>query len=223
MKPFSSSDAVSGYARRTGQIVPGLDDLHRMTGLLLAERTAADARVLVLGAGGGMELGVLAEMNPGWRFVGVDPSAAMLELARASLGELASRVDFQQGYIDSAPAGPFDAAVCLLTLHFLPEQDRLDTLRAISCRLKPGAPFVAAHHSFPNKGDGPDRWLARNAAFAVASGVPASQAASSISAMKQRLPVLSPDQDEALMRDAGFSEVEQFYAAFTFKGWVGYR
>ncbi|QPC89151.1 class I SAM-dependent methyltransferase [Mesorhizobium sp. INR15] len=223
MSSFSDANAVSGYAGRTEQLVPGLHHLHRMTGLLLAERAPADARILVLGAGGGMELKVFSQMQPNWRFDGVDPSAEMLQLAKTNLGSDASRVTFHEGYIDSAPDGPFDGATCLLTLHFLPEPERRQTLRAIQRRLKPGAPFVAAHHSFPNKGAEMDRWLARNAAFAVASGVAASQAMNSIQAMKERLPVLSPKQDEAILGEAGFSDVELFYAGFTFKGWVGYK
>lgn len=39
-------------------------------------------------------------------------------------------------------------------------------------------------------------------------------------AMKEKLPVLAPEADEALLREAGFTDVELFYAALTFKGWV---
>lgn len=59
----------------------------------------------------------------------------------------ARRVDLIEGLIDDAPAGPFDGATCLLTLHFLDRPDRIRTLRAIRDRLKPGAPFVAVHSS----------------------------------------------------------------------------
>lgn len=217
---FSDPQAVSRYAERTARIVPGLRDLHAMAGLLLAERAPADARVLVLGAGGGLELAAFARARPGWRFDGVDPSAEMLRLAAATLGPLAPRARLHQGYIDSAPDGPFDAAACLLTLHFLPEPERRATLAEVRRRLKPGAAFVVAHHSFG--ADEADRWLARNAAFAVASGVPAEQAEGSIAAIRERLPVLAPERDAALLREAGFAEVELFYAAFTFKGWVAY-
>ena len=55
-----------------------------MMSLLLAERTPPDGRILVLGAGGGLELKALAESHPGWSFDGVDPSAAMLELAESA-------------------------------------------------------------------------------------------------------------------------------------------
>lgn len=223
MVSFSTPEYVSGYVERTARFVPGLRDLHRMTGLLLAERAPADGRVLVLGAGGGMELRALAEMQPEWRFDGVDPSPEMLELARANLGALASRVTFHQGYIDSAPDGPFDAATCLLTLHFLKDDERRKTVAAVHSRLKPGAPFVIAHHSFPNSRSDKDRWLQRYAAFLTAAGVPAAQAQGSIGSMKELLPVMSPDEDVAVLRESGFLDVELFYAGFTFKGWVGYK
>ncbi len=125
-----------------------------------------------------------------------------------------------EGYIDSAPEGPFDGATCLLTLHFLPAAERLRTLQQLRARLKPGAPLVVAHHSFDTEIPAGDRWLARNAAFAAASGMPTAQTEGSIAAFRQRLPVLSPQQDADLLREAGFVDIELFYGAFTFKGWV---
>lgn len=223
MTPFSDPTVVSHYAERTAKIVPGLRDLHRMAGVLLAEHAPADARILVLGAGGGLELKAFAEIEPGWQFDGVDPSAEMLDLARATLEPVASRVRLHNGYIDSAPIGPFDGAACLLTLHFLPRAERLQTLKQMLSRLKHGAPLVVAHHSFPMEGPAGDKWLARNAAFAAAAGVPAAQTGGNIAAIKERLPVLSPQEDEDLLREAGFTDIELFYCAFTFKGWVGYK
>ncbi|MET4577498.1 class I SAM-dependent methyltransferase [Ottowia thiooxydans] len=220
MSAHVDQPAVSSYAQKTAQLVPGLADLHKMACVLLAERASAQARVLVLGAGGGLELKAFAEMQPHWRFDGVDPSAEMLRLARTTLGPLGSRVQWHEGYIDSAPSGPFDAATCLLTLHFLPAAERRRTLEAIRTRLKPGAPLVVAHHSFPNHGNDQDKWLFRNAAYAKASGVATSQADASISAIKEKLPVLSPEEDAAVLHEAGFTCVEMFYSALTFKGWV---
>ncbi len=62
---FNDPVAVAKYAEGPRRYVPGFDALHRMTSLLLAEGTPEDARVLVLGAGGGLELDVLAEAHPG--------------------------------------------------------------------------------------------------------------------------------------------------------------
>jgi len=220
---FSDPEAVARYAEGPVRQVPGFLGLLQMAGILLAERTPDDAHVLVLGAGGGLELKAFAETQPGWRFCGVDPSAEMLGLAKRTLGPLASRVDLHEGYIDGAPQGPFDAATCILTLHFIPEEERRHTLAEVHRRLKPGAPFVVAHHSFPQHGGEKARWLSRYAAFAAASGVPAANAENAISAIGERLPLLSPEQDEALLRDAGFADVTLFYAGFTFRGWVAYK
>lgn len=220
---FSNPQAVSGYADTAARLVPGLAHMHRMAGLLLAERVPVEGHVLVLGAGGGLELKAFGEMHPRWRFTGVDPSPEMLAQAEAVLGPLGSRVELHQGYIDEAPLGPFDGATCLLTLHFLPAPERLRTVVEIYRRLKPGSPLVVAHHSFPNTGPEMDRWLARFAAFSAAPGAPAVQTEKTIAGLRERLPVLSPEEDVALLRAAGFSDIELFYAAFTFKGWVCIR
>ena len=79
--PFSDPQAVARYAEGAPRNVPGYDAMQRMTTLLLAERVPDDGRVLVLGAGGGLELKVFAEAQPHWAFDGVDPSAEMLKLA----------------------------------------------------------------------------------------------------------------------------------------------
>lgn len=223
MHSFSDPQAVARYAEGPVRQVPGFHALQRMASILLAERVPAQGRVLVLGAGGGLELKVFAEAQPGWRFVGVDPSAEMLALARQTLGELEARVDLHEGYIESTSLEPFDGATCLLTLHFLPEEERLRTLRELLLRLKPGAPLVVAHHSVAQPHADRARWLRRYAAFATASGVPAAQGGNAVTAINERLPLLSPEQDEALLRQAGFEGVELFYAGFTFRGWVGYR
>lgn len=146
---FSDPQAVARYALGPVRQVPGFHALQQMARLLLAESVPHDGRVLVLGAGGGLELKVFAEAQPQWRFVGVDPSSEMLKLASATLGPLASRADLVEGYIDTAPEGPYDGAACLLTLHFLPAEQRLHTLIELRRRLKPGAPLIVAHHSFP--------------------------------------------------------------------------
>jgi tRNA (cmo5U34)-methyltransferase len=220
---FSDPEAVARYAEGPVRQVPGFLGLLQMAGILLAERAPDDAHVLVLGAGGGLELKAFAATRPGWRFCGVDPSAEMLGLAKRMLGPLASRVDLHEGYIDGAPEGPFDAATCILTLHFIPEEERRRTLAEVHRRLKPGAPFVVAHHSFPQHDGEKARWLSRYAAFAAASGVLAANAENAISAIGERLPLLSPEQDEALLRDAGFTDIALFYAGFTFRGWVAYK
>ncbi len=221
--PFTDPAAVAAYAQNPPRVVPGFADLQRMATILLAERAPANARVLVLGAGGGLELKVFAEANPGWQFVGVDPAAEMLELAKATLGPLIGRVQLHQGYIETTPDGPFDAASCLLTLHFLSPEERRRILVDVRRRLKPGAPFVVAHLSFPQSEPERALWLSRYAGFATSSGIDPDKAQQASAAIRERLPLLSPEADEAMLYDAGFSAVNLFYVGFCFRGWVAYN
>lgn len=221
--PFQDTAAVASYADRTRRLVPGYDDMQRMAAVLVAERAPPDARVLVVGAGGGAELALFARLYTGWRFVGVDPALPMLEQAKAALGQLADRAELHHGYVDTAPEGPFDAATCILTLHFIAPEERRRTLAEIRRRLKPGAPFVIAHLSFPQAPEEEkQRWFARYVAFATSSGVQFGDASNAVSVMETKLTLLSPADEEAMLREAGFTGAQSFYQGFTFRGWVAY-
>lgn len=226
LAPFADAEKVARYTDGPVRFVPGLADLHRMTSVLLAERAPRAGRVLVLGAGGGLELKALAEAQPGWSFVGVDPAPEMLKLAERNLGALNARISLIEGLIDDAPEGPFDAAVCLLTLHFLGRDERIRTIGEIRRRLKTGAPFVAAHFSFPQGERDRALWLSRYANFAIASGhdaIDAGKIRAGVEDVIARFNCLfGPEEDAAMLSAGGFADVTPFYAAFTWRGWVAY-
>src|SRR3546814_17273298 len=96
----------------------------------------------------------------------------MLDLAAEVMGADAGRADMVEGYIDDAPAGPFDGATCLLTLHFPQRDERVRTAAGIRAPLTPGPPFAAPPGSFPPGAAERDRAHDRQAAFTVASGHP---------------------------------------------------
>lgn len=219
--PFADPAAVARYIEETPRRVPGFADLHRMVVQLLSERAPAEARILVLGAGGGLELKAFAEAHPAWSLVGVDPSQPMLDLASKVLGPLAARVELVHGVIDDAPGGPFDGATCLLTLHFLGIKERLAVLRGLRQRLNPGAPLLIAHHGDPGAGKVED-WLARSVRFAAGPQGDATAASESAQRMVDRLALLNADEEAKLLCEAGFMEPAMFYAALSFKGWVAY-
>ena len=95
-KTAFSGSTVDSYNEGPPRQVPGYSSLHRMVSMLLEERTPADGRILVLGAGGGQEIKALAEAHSGWTFDGVDPSADMLRLAKRVVGPFEERVRFDQ-------------------------------------------------------------------------------------------------------------------------------
>lgn len=213
---------VASYVDGPRRQVPGFDGLHRMMTLLLAERMPIDSRVLVLGAGGGLELKTLADAHPGWTFDGVDPSADMLQLARQTASEHAPRIQLHQGYIEDAPEALFDAATALLVFHFIAREQRLETLRQMRRRLKLGAPLVLAHISFSQTEPERSTWIARHVAYGAPDHTDPSALEGSRQAIATRLSILAPEEEEAMLREAGFSDIAMFYAAFSFRGWVAY-
>ena len=219
---FSDPTVVAHYVENLARHVPGVGALHQMAHVLLAERVPVDGRVLVLGAGGGVELKAFAEAHAEWQFTGVDPSAEMLALAATSLGGFSERVELVHGYIESAPQFEFDGATCLLTLHFLTRDERLRTLRELRRRLKPDAPLIIAHHSVPTAPAEKRMWFRRWGAFTAANGVPAAVAEDRAETVADRLPTLAPGEEEDLLREAGFARPALFYAALSFRGWVAY-
>lgn len=216
--PFTDPTATASYAENAWRKVPGLADLHRMVMLLLAEHAQEAAHILVVGAGGGMETKAMAEMQSTWRFTGVDPSPAMLNLARDEVKPFADRVDFVEGTVDQLPEGQFDGATCLLIFHHLDREERLRTLQEIRRRLKSTASLVFVEHSAC--GPDPERWMMRSVAFGDREGPDWSKAEATGKMMTERLTLLSPTQEEELLREAGFSDVTLFYAALSFRGWI---
>ncbi len=104
------------------------------------------ASLLFVGLGTGAELVPYNQFDvPRWHFTGVDPSDAMLAVARERLAAegLLARTHLHVGELHSLPPGPpFDGAQMLGVLHHVPETERPGLLREVTRRLKPGAPLV---------------------------------------------------------------------------------
>ncbi|MEM7078818.1 MAG: class I SAM-dependent methyltransferase [Pseudomonadota bacterium] len=222
LKAFEDPEWVRNYSDGPVKFTPGFLDVHKMVNILIQESVPDQAQILVHGAGGGLELEALAEANPTWQFVGVDPAKPMLDIAEARLAPVMDRVTLHQGFIESAPKGPFDGATSLLTLHFLDASERVETVKNIVRRLKSGAPFIAVHSSFPSDQTNQDVWMSRYEAFAVASGVEPDEASRAREAVASMSTVFDSRVDVQILKDAGLTGVSAFYSAFTWSGWIGY-
>ncbi|MDO1559737.1 class I SAM-dependent methyltransferase [Brevundimonas sp. 2R-24] len=221
---FDDADFARHYVEDgPGRFVPGYAVMQRMAAQLIAERAPEGADILVLGAGGGLETLALAQVQPNWRFHGVDPSAEMLALAKTVCGPVLSRTEWTEGYIQDAPAGPFDGATCLLTLHFVPDDGgKLETLGALRRRLKPGAPLVLVDLCLDKAASNYDDRRDRYARFALNSGADADDVEATRTRLKEVLHTVPPARNEALLAEAGFKGIELFYAGLSWRGWVAY-
>lgn len=222
---FVDPDRVARYIEHgPPAFTPGHAGLLQMAGVLLAERTPSHADILVVGAGGGLETRHLAQTQPGWRFCGVDPAPAMLDLAKAVAGPAAGdRLTLIEGIVADAPQGPFDAATCILVIGMLPDDGAKAALLAQTrARLKPGAPFILVDQCLDRAAPDFPRRLDRYTAYARASGVPEDVLDGARAYIAGLTTMVTPERNEALLRQAGFEDLEVFYMAMAWRGWIAY-
>ena len=203
---------------------PGHAGLLQMIGVLLDEHMPHDGELLVIGAGGGLETRYLAGIEPTWRFTGVDPASAMLDLARSIAGPAAGdRLTLIQGTVADAPAGPFDAATCLLVLGLVPDDGgKLALLKQTRRRLRPGAPFILVDQCIDRSAPDAERRFARYANYALRSGVDPDTVATAKAAIANAPGMVAASRDEELLRESGFHEAEVFYTGMAWRGWIAY-
>ena len=124
-KLFGSKRA-NAYEHRVRQVVPGYDALHDLSLLNLNREIGPGGHVLIAGCGSGNDILSLSRECPKRRFTAFDPSADMMEIAKARTAE-AQLADVSQllvGTIDDVqPDTHFDAATLMLVMHFIPDQD----------------------------------------------------------------------------------------------------
>lgn len=220
---FENDAFVDDYLRNgPPAFMPGHSGFLQMTGVLLRELASPDAHILIVGAGGGLETRALAEQEPAFRFLGVDPAGPMLALARRVIGpEISERVELKEGTIDVAPPGPFDAATCILVLGLIPDDgSKLALLRAVRSRLRPGAPFVLVDQCLDTGAPDFDQRLERYAAYARASGVAPAVVEQAQEALRSNVCTVSSERDEALIDEAGFQSRELYYRGMAWHGWI---
>jgi tRNA (cmo5U34)-methyltransferase len=220
-------DRAAQFDARARINIPGYVAMHDMVCAILSQGLAKDARLLVVGAGTGMELVLLGMNNPGWRFTGVDPSADMLGVARETLEMrgLAERVELFEGVIHDLPGDDrFDAATSVLVMHFLPDDGgKAAYLKAIAERLRPGAPLVLVDQHGPRPSPAFDEKIAQWKRYQLLQGLPAEDAEASMVRRLGANHYVPEERIVALLQEAGFEQVERFYQAFVVGGWSARR
>jgi tRNA (cmo5U34)-methyltransferase len=146
--PGFGADRAAHYDTQASVALAGTQAMYELGVSALASQLDGQeaASLLFVGLGTGAELVPYKQFDvPGWRFTGVDPSDAMLAVARERLATegLLARTHLHVGELHSLPPEPpFDGAQMLGVLHHVPETERLELLREVTRRLKPGAPLV---------------------------------------------------------------------------------
>lgn len=220
------SDRASEYAQQSRIALAGYEACHDLAACLLSSVLGADTRskILVVGAGGtAQEIIAISKLAPSWKFTAVDPSEAMLQLARDSLAAngLASSAELHLGYVSNLPVEEkFDAATLIGVVHHLNgEAEKKKILNEVAEKLKPGAPLILACNRFA---------YASKPLFLSAWGERwRMNGASSEEVESKRAKILQgadpPASNEAvleLLESAEFTQAEQFFSSLIWAAWI---
>ncbi|MBI5120782.1 MAG: methyltransferase domain-containing protein [Rhodospirillales bacterium] len=218
---------ASRYDDTVRKVIPGYETLHAMAQFLLEDILGHDAHLLIAGCGTGEEIERLAPHHPGWRFTGVDPSDAMLKQAseRLKAKGLQDRAQLVCGTVaDLEPATKFDAAACLLVMHFLPDDGtKANLLSGIAQSLKPGAPLILADLHGASDSPRYARMLAAWTRWQLAHGIDPVEVEKGLKHVARDIHFVSETRLFKLLHQAGFTGVEHFHQAFLFGGWLAFR
>lgn len=204
------------------------EEMFKLSHCCLRSRLPKNAKILVVGAGTGMEITEFAPLNPGWSFYGVDPSEDMLALARKKILEknLASEIELRKGYVDDLEDGEvFDGATCVLVMHFLKDDgSKLALLDSICKRLKRGAPFILVDgFGDPGSADFEEIKMAWKH-YPIISGVPSEMVENAFNEVIMKMIQFVPESRILeLLEMAGFTRVVKYYSGFLYGGWMGYK
>jgi tRNA (cmo5U34)-methyltransferase len=228
VQKFDASRAGE-YEQQSRIALAGYDACHELTACMLTASigSGGTAQVLVAGAGGGArEVVTASALEPNWRFIAVDPSVPMMDLALARLTEhkLLDRVRVVLGTVDDLPTDErYDAATLIGVLHHLPGNEaKRGILRSISQRLKPGAPLILACNYYAYASQPllltawGERWRQQ--------GAKPDEVETKLAKIVQGAdPPHSEEAVAALLWDSGFRPPTRFFSSMFWGAWVACR
>ena len=213
--------------RRVQHVMPGVDALYRCIRAICDAKLSPDANILIVGAGGGREIEALVASPHHYRLTGIDPSDAMLDVAReyVASAEASERVELIQGLTADLPeTANFDAATSILVMHFLPDDGSKEAyLGEIRKRLKTGATYLHADVTFGDRAEFEALASAmREHAALVGLAEIADAPPTAIAKMAFEQPtsnIISEARAHELFASTGFRVVAPFYRGFWYAGW----
>ncbi len=225
MTDFFNQAASQSYDEKNSKLAPIAENMHFLIRLVLQD-LPVNARILCVGVGTGAEMFPLAEANPQWTFVSVDPSAAMLDVCRKRLQDagMQNRCELVHGYVHDVAAGEhFDAALSILVGHFVKRDARLDFYHQIQQRLKTGGYLINTEISYDLDAGNFSSMLKNWERVQTLMGANVDSLKALPNALRHVLSVLPPAEVEQLIQESGIRWPVRFFQSFMIMGWYGQK
>ena len=202
--------------------VPGLGEMYRLVAALVSTRAVRGGRLLIVGAGGGREIGVLGQCFRDLKTTVLDPSAQNLQAAKELADSRGQTGDlrFVNGRVESLPEQPtFDIVTSLLVMQQLEDDGtKLAYLEALNKRMTAGGLLI--HADVCHEGQQELSDLAPiYRSYADLIGVANSVANMEIELIA-RMPVVSPDRTLALFAEAGLAKPREIFRTLWYRCWI---
>lgn len=214
------------YDQKWSQLAPINHALHLLAGAVLSP-LPAEASILCVGAGTGIEILAFARRFPGWRFTAVEPSIPMLDVCRRRAEEhgIAARCTFHAGYLESLPPGEaFDAATAFLVSQFILDREaRARFFQAIARRLRPEGLLLSSDLAGDLAASECQGLLEVWYGLMSGNGISAEGVAKMREAYVRDVAVLPHEEVSALIAEGGFESPVHFLQAGMIHAWCAKR
>ena len=136
---------AEGYEAHMMENVVGADEYYRVTAECFPAREKMN--LLDLGCGTGLELDELFPRLPDMKVTGVDMSGNMLDILRRKHPDRDMTLIQGDYFTAELPAGGFDAAVAVQTMHHFRDDEKIRLYRRILGFLKPGGMYIETDYT----------------------------------------------------------------------------
>lgn len=195
-------------------------------------RTIVEAFAARYGAEGGtlLDLGcstglsIHAFLNRARRIVGVEVSDSMLDVVRERFGSFLN-VEIQE--LDLRTSFPavtdVDVALSVFTLQFIPVEHRRRVVRDVFEALRPGGAFIVAEKVLGESARNQAAFVDTYHDFKQAQGYTREEVDRKALALEGRLVANTAAENVAMLRAAGFRDVECIWRWVNFAAWVAVK
>ena len=213
----------SVYDEKIRKVIPGYQVIHELVRYLLEDNLPSTAKVLIAGAGTGQEILAYSKSNPEWLLVGFDPAEPMLSVAKQMVknSNLEKRVKLIQGFIHDVDESGFDAATTILVMQFLPDNGaKQQYLNEISSRLKSGAKLILVDLEGNKESVEYKLFISAWKAHQLSTRNDVQQVIEDFEHVDRDVQFVPQHRIEDLLNNAGFSNIQKFYKAYLFGGYI---
>lgn len=222
-----TEEVATVFDDMVGRSVPFYDEMQRMVCELAGDFAEPGTRLYDLGCSTATTLIALDQaVHPDVRFVGVDNSAPMLDQARVKLADAGVRrpVDLVCTDLHDGPAIENASVVTMiLTLQFVRPLFRERIVRRIAAGLNPGGCLLLVEKITPMNSTLNRLFIKHYYDFKRRNGYSETEIARKREALENVLIPYRPEENQTLLRDAGFSCAEELFRWYNFTAMVALK